>query len=324
MLPAQLAGLEMHGTGTPLGDPIETGAAFAVLSSDLRPLQLSAAKSLTGHAEPAAGMVGIVNAASILIERQTSLLPQLRTINPHVSSLLGNEAKYLATPVYLARQRAGQVCQQESCAVGVSAFAFQGTNAHSILTTQDTALSQAVEGAENRLQRGRFWYLGPQYSILHKAAVPTKGQISFSCSLQMASMAFLQDHCIQGSPLFPGAGMFDMALSAGDCVMTENCLTTLSSVSISQPLPMNDLAEIAVHCNVNVLTGKLEVRSARLQAGFRTHLTASLGRNLPFIIITNQDHALVHQTLSSMHENHSIWDIITEEMRLHFAELMLN
>lgn len=29
--PAQLGGLQMHGTGTPLGDPIEIGAASAVV-----------------------------------------------------------------------------------------------------------------------------------------------------------------------------------------------------------------------------------------------------------------------------------------------------
>ena len=52
--------VQMHGTGTPLGDPIEMGAAAAVLLSGARPaaskaLALASSKSIIGHAEPAAG-----------------------------------------------------------------------------------------------------------------------------------------------------------------------------------------------------------------------------------------------------------------------------
>ena len=49
----------MHGTGTPLGDPIEVGAAAAVyLAAAGRQslMSLVALKSDMGHAEPAAGV----------------------------------------------------------------------------------------------------------------------------------------------------------------------------------------------------------------------------------------------------------------------------
>ena len=53
LVPADIHGLEMHGTGTPLGDPIELGAASTVLGGSAVggvqiPLQLTAAKALTG------------------------------------------------------------------------------------------------------------------------------------------------------------------------------------------------------------------------------------------------------------------------------------
>ena len=56
----------MHGTGTPLGDPIEVGAAAAVFMSPASldpggrraPLILTALKAEVGHAEPAAGEGG--------------------------------------------------------------------------------------------------------------------------------------------------------------------------------------------------------------------------------------------------------------------------
>ena len=58
--------LEMHGTGTTLGDPIEVSAATAAICSgretEAGPLTLGAVKSIVGHAEPAAGAAGLMAA----------------------------------------------------------------------------------------------------------------------------------------------------------------------------------------------------------------------------------------------------------------------
>ena len=54
------------GTGTPLGDPIELGAAQAVLmgtSQREQPIQIAAAKSWIGHTEAASGVMGLLQAA---------------------------------------------------------------------------------------------------------------------------------------------------------------------------------------------------------------------------------------------------------------------
>ncbi len=57
----------MHGTGTPLGDPIEMGALGQALSaralpassdSALRQLSIGSVKSCYGHTEGAAGLTG--------------------------------------------------------------------------------------------------------------------------------------------------------------------------------------------------------------------------------------------------------------------------
>ena len=61
---ASVACLEMHGTGTPLGDPIEVGALAAVFGGgqarpEQAPLCLGAVKSALGHTEPAAGATGM-------------------------------------------------------------------------------------------------------------------------------------------------------------------------------------------------------------------------------------------------------------------------
>lgn len=75
----QVGTLQLHGTGTALGDPIEVNAALAALlpppgapggpgggGPPRPPLQLSAAKAAAGHAEAAAGVVGFAAAALVV------------------------------------------------------------------------------------------------------------------------------------------------------------------------------------------------------------------------------------------------------------------
>jgi acyl transferase domain-containing protein len=111
--PGAVAGLQMHGTGTPLGDPIELGAALAVLreqaatSSTDRgtysfadnsnrgapglplPLVLSSDKSSVGHTEPAAGLVGMLHAVFSTQASVTQPVLHLCAVNPHIAALLG-------------------------------------------------------------------------------------------------------------------------------------------------------------------------------------------------------------------------------------------
>jgi acyl transferase domain-containing protein len=57
--------IEAHGTGTPLGDPIEMSALAAVMGEgreDDCPLVMGAVKANIGHLEPAAGIAGIIKA----------------------------------------------------------------------------------------------------------------------------------------------------------------------------------------------------------------------------------------------------------------------
>ena len=54
-----------HGTGTPLGDPIETGALRKAIAPDMagtgsQVFTLGAVKSLTGHLEGTAGLAGLM------------------------------------------------------------------------------------------------------------------------------------------------------------------------------------------------------------------------------------------------------------------------
>lgn len=67
--PGDCGFIEMHGTGTKVGDPIEARAAHAALGagrSPRNPLYIGSVKSNIGHLEGASGVVALIKAAMML------------------------------------------------------------------------------------------------------------------------------------------------------------------------------------------------------------------------------------------------------------------
>lgn len=280
MQPSHLAGLEMHGTGTPLGDPIEVGAVAAVLSDSRRPLQLSAAKSLTGHAEPAAGTAGLVQAANLIAQRRAAVLPHIRSVNPHVASLLEGSAR---GTLAVARAAGGRVTNGANAAVGASAFAFQGTNAHAILNQAAAAVSLDLsQGPEAVWQRQRYWFAAQPRALLHTAGA-RQGVAVFQTHLSRAALAFMLEHRVGGKPLMPGAAMFDLSCSAGMCLLPSGRVA-LEGAKIAAPLVLDDPSVETLSCSVSTADGRVEIRSGSAQHGAeRMHLTAHLRELSPFL-----------------------------------------
>ena len=110
---------EAHGTGTALGDPIETGAlAASVMEQEGRRrwLSVSSIKSQGGHAEPAAGLVGLC--ASLLAMARPCA--RLRRLNTHVAPTLLDSALGLCVSL-------GDEEWTRRTASGVASFGVNGT-----------------------------------------------------------------------------------------------------------------------------------------------------------------------------------------------------
>ncbi|HVH77550.1 MAG TPA: SDR family NAD(P)-dependent oxidoreductase [Stellaceae bacterium] len=124
--PDDLAFIEMHGTGTPVGDPIEAAAVGRSLGQSRRePLPIGSVKSNIGHLEPASGMAGLLKAALAL---DHGILPptlHCETPNPSIAfDALNLRLVRDAEPI--ARAGAARYA-------GVNSFGFGGTNAHVVL-----------------------------------------------------------------------------------------------------------------------------------------------------------------------------------------------
>ena len=126
--PARVSYLEAHGTGTPLGDPIEVNALKAVLLEGRPagdPCWLGSVKTNVGHLEAAAGMAGLIKTVLALQHREIPPHLNLQTLNPHIS--------LRDTPLQIATSSQPWTVNAGTRVAGVSSFGFGGTNAHVVL-----------------------------------------------------------------------------------------------------------------------------------------------------------------------------------------------
>ena len=121
--------IEAHGTGTPLGDPIEMnalGEVFKKSHTASRPLWVGAAKTNLGHMESAAGIGGLIKA--ILQLQKGMIAPHLNFEQP--SSRIAWEQLPIRVPTALVPWPSQD---RKTRVAGVSSFGFSGTNAHLLL-----------------------------------------------------------------------------------------------------------------------------------------------------------------------------------------------
>jgi acyl transferase domain-containing protein/acyl-CoA synthetase (AMP-forming)/AMP-acid ligase II/SAM-dependent methyltransferase/acyl carrier protein len=134
-LPIDIAYIEAHGTGTPLGDPIEFEALQATLGNTVQPCAVGSVKTNAGHLEAAAGIIGLIKAV-LQVERGL-IVPHLHLdeLNPRIT-LEGSRFRF---------PRATETWNVASRVAGVSSFGFGGTNAHVIVAQRPQPVTSESE-----------------------------------------------------------------------------------------------------------------------------------------------------------------------------------
>ena len=126
--PRSVSYIEAHGTGTPLGDPIEVAAlntVFRASTADVGFCRLGSLKANLGHLDAAAGVAGLI---------KTVLALQHRTLPPLVNFTTANPQLDLArSPFAASAEAADWASDGQPRRAGVSSFGIGGTNAHAVL-----------------------------------------------------------------------------------------------------------------------------------------------------------------------------------------------
>ena len=128
--PGEIQYVELHGTGTPVGDPIEAAALGAALGAGRpadAPLLVGSVKTNIGHLEGAAGIAGFVKTALSIAHR--TLPPSLNFEVPSPAIPLG---ELRLDVVREARDWPGDGGR---LVAGVSSFGMGGTNCHLVLAS---------------------------------------------------------------------------------------------------------------------------------------------------------------------------------------------
>ncbi|HEX4487753.1 MAG TPA: condensation domain-containing protein, partial [Terriglobales bacterium] len=126
--PETIAYHEAHGTGTPLGDPIEIAAAtkaFRAGTAAKNFCALGSAKANIGHLDTAAGIAGLIKATLTL--KHAQIPPLLHFEKPNPALDLENTPFYVNTR--LTEWKRGAFPRRAS----VSSFGVGGTNSHAVL-----------------------------------------------------------------------------------------------------------------------------------------------------------------------------------------------
>ncbi|MCP4154951.1 MAG: acyltransferase domain-containing protein [bacterium] len=177
--PGAVSYIETHGTGTPLGDPVEIEALNMVFSGLKKAsIPIGAVKTNVGHLDTAAGVTGFIK--TVLALKYKLLPPTLhfQTPNPKIG--------FENTPFYVNTQLVEWGGDHRPLRAGVSSFGIGGTNAHAVLEEAPLRPSKSTHSRKYKLL------------LLSAESVPALQRMSENLS------AFLNPVTPGGGPVTPG------------------------------------------------------------------------------------------------------------------------
>ena len=237
---------EAHGTGTALGDPIEAGSLReAMLVRRKEPLAVGGVKANVGHAEPAAGMAGLLKLAVAHHGGTASPNAQLHALNPHLSSFLQGGGGVLPTQMAYGAHLG-------LSAGGVSSFGYSGTIAHALLQYEPSTSSTRSQLIPLHYRRQSLsWVKVPHlFAMLRQPSADCNTSIYHTYN-QGILHVLIAHHVVQGRVLFPATGYLEMARAA------MQLKAALSNVFFLHPFTVG--GGLLIQCTVK--NDRFEVRS---------------------------------------------------------------
>lgn len=127
--PSTISYIEAHGTGTPLGDPIEIDALSRAFrmggATDKQFCAIGSLKTNIGHLDVAAGVAGLIKTSLALTHEKIPASLNFETPNPNI--------EFEETPFYVNKALSDWKRGDEPRRAGVSSFGVGGTNAHVVV-----------------------------------------------------------------------------------------------------------------------------------------------------------------------------------------------
>lgn len=223
--PSQISYVEAHGSGTPLGDPIEIESIQEVLCQSRppeHPLLVGTVKTNLGHLTTAAGMAGLIKTVLSLQHQAIPPHLHLRQPNPYIT---WNEHQ-LQVPTQLTPWKPINGRR----VAGVSSFGWAGTNAHVVLE-EAPALATTPASSHSRLL-----YLLPLSAKTETALARATGNLA----------AYLQTH--PNAPLPDIAYTLQVGRAAFDFRRIVLCHSQQEAVKgLENPTARNVLSSVVSH-----------------------------------------------------------------------------
>lgn len=180
--PSRVGYIEAHGTGTPLGDPIEVKSLAEVIGKGRDKsflCKIGSVKTNIGHLESAAGIAGLIKVALALKNKMLPKSLHFETANPKIP--------FDSLPIQVQTELEEIPASNKPFVAGISSFGFGGTNVHVVL--EEAPMDESVQEAEN----DRYYFIpvsAHNKKALQERVNQLKGLLNQNHSVQIADLAY--------------------------------------------------------------------------------------------------------------------------------------
>ncbi len=180
VVPEDISFIEAHGTGTPLGDPIEIEALTKVFRAPTEKKQcclIGSIKGNIGHPTIASGVAGVIKTALCLYHEKIPATLHFQAPNPKID--------FENSPFKVVDKLTPWPRSNKRRIAGVSSFGFGGTNVHSILEEPPIPQPSGVSRPHQLLLVS-----AKSESALDRAAINLKSFLEQNPDINLADTAF--------------------------------------------------------------------------------------------------------------------------------------